>query len=478
MKLALVISYFFVLGTLAMYGLHRCALLWLYYRHKAKMPVSPGTPTRLPRVTAQLPIYNERHVVERLLRAVAEMEYPRELIEIQVLDDSDDETQEVARGCVEKLRQAGLNITYVHRVGRAGFKAGALAEGLKAASGELIAVFDADFVPPRDFLRKVVPFFADPSVGMVQARWGHLNRDDSLLTKAQAILLDGHFQVEHAARSWSGRFFNFNGSAGVWRKEAILAAGGWQGDTLTEDMDISYRAQLAGWKFVYLPEVSVPAELPVEMSAFLSQQHRWAKGTAQTAKKLLPRIWRAALPLKVKMEATWHLGTGFVYVFMVLLALVIFPAFWVRGVTVWSVALIDLPLFVLALGSASVFYVAAQREIYGDRRALKFLPFLTLLGIGISVSNARGVIEGLFEGTGTFERTPKCGYRSKAHGFRALGLCFAVYMVLMIVIAIGSRCYVAIPFLLIFLAGYGYVVVAQSFESFRGLTMRRSSCGA
>ena len=461
LKLVLIISYFLVLGTLAMYGLHRCALLWLYYRYKAKKPVAPGTTPRLPRVTVQLPVYNECNVVERLLTAIGNMEYPRESLEVQVLDDSDDETREAARGGAERLRQAGLNITYAHRSGRTGFKAGALAEGLKAASGELIAVFDADFVPPKDFLQRVVPFFADPAVGMVQARWEHLNRDDSLLTKAQAILLDGHFQIEHTARYGSGRFFNFNGSAGVWRKEAILAAGGWQGDTLTEDLDISYRAQLAGWRFVYLPDVAVPAELPVEMSAFQSQQHRWVKGMTQTAKRLLPRIWRAALPLQVKVEATLHLGTGLVYVFMALLSLMVFPAFWARGATAGAVALVDLPLFALALGSASLFYVAAQREICGDWRALKFLPLLTLVAIGISASNAQGVIEGLFGRMGTFVRTPKRGYASRANGFRALGLCFTAYIVVMIMVAIPAHCCVAIPFLLTFLAGCVYVATAR-----------------
>src|SRR5205085_7746241 len=269
-------TYFLVLLILSIYGSHRYVMAYLFYKYKGNLPAPQGRFERLPPVTIQLPVFNEMYVVERLIDAVARIEYPRDRLEIQVLDDSTDETQGIARAKVERLRRDGIDISYLHRDNRAGYKAGALQEGLQVARGELVAVFDADFVPSPDFLRRSVDYFTDPRIGMVQVRWEHLNRDYSHLTQAQAIFLDGHFVIEHTARNRSGRFFNFNGTAGVWRRATIEDAGGWQHDTLTEDLDLSYRAQLAGWRFVYLPEVVSPAEVPVEMNAFKSQQHRWA----------------------------------------------------------------------------------------------------------------------------------------------------------------------------------------------------------
>src|SRR6267142_5716959 len=297
------VSYFFVCIILAVYGWHRYYLVYLYLKNRGKEP-KPGPPlSPAPVVTIQLPLYNEMYVADRLIEAVCRIDYPRERLEIQVLDDSADETRSIAEQTVRRFAAEGIDIKYYHRVDRIGYKAGALEAGLKVARGEFVGIFDADFIPTADFLARLMPHFRDPKVGMVQARWGHINQDYSLLTKIQAILLDGHFILEHGGRNRGGRFFNFNGTAGVWRRSAIADAGGWQHDTLTEDLDLSYRAQLRGWRFVFVSDVIAPAEVPVEMNAFKSQQHRWAKGSVQTCLKLLPRILRADLPLGVKVEA-------------------------------------------------------------------------------------------------------------------------------------------------------------------------------
>ena len=304
----LLIPYFAILAVLSVYGLHRYEVIRTYFKHRKRALVEP--PARfeqLPPITIQLPLYNERYVVERLIDEVTKVEYPKELLQIQVLDDSTDDTHPFAQALVERYRALGFPIEYHHRANRHGFKAGALQAGLETATGELVAIFDADFIPPTDFLTRTVHFFADPKVGMVQTRWSYLNRDYNFLTEIEAMLLDGHFILEHGARSTSGLFFNFNGTAGILRKKAIEDAGGWQHDTLTEDSDLSYRAQLAGWRFVYLPGLDCPSELPVEMHGFQIQQSRWAKGLTQVAKKLLPTILKADLPKRVKLEAIMHL---------------------------------------------------------------------------------------------------------------------------------------------------------------------------
>jgi len=302
--LALLIPYFIVLILLAGYGVHRYILVYLYYKHRKNATLEPASHFQdLPRITVQLPIFNEQYVVERLLESVCRLDYPREKLDIQLLDDSTDETVEVARALVERYAALGNPISYHHRSNRHGFKAGALAEGLQSAKGEFVAIFDADFTPPEDFLMRTIHHFTDPKIGMVQTRWTHLNRHYSFLTEVEAILLDGHFVLEHSGRARTGLFFNFNGTAGMWRRVAIEEAGGWQHDTLTEDTDLSYRAQLKGWKFIYLQNVECPAELPVEMTAFKTQQARWAKGLIQTGKKILPRVLRSDAPLHTKIEA-------------------------------------------------------------------------------------------------------------------------------------------------------------------------------
>src|SRR3954452_11460517 len=419
----ILVVYFFILSILAIYGWHRYYIVYLYMKNRDKAPDQLAAPPLavLPRVTIQLPIYNEMYVADRLIDAVCEMDYPRDLFEIQVLDDSIDETTDIAELAVRRHAARGFDISYVHRVDRRGYKAGALEAGLRLAKANFIAIFDADFIPPRDFLIKTLPHFADGKVGMVQARWGHINQDYSLLTKIQAILLDGHFVLEHGGRNRGGRFFNFNGTAGVWRRTAIDDAGGWQHDTLTEDLDLSYRAQLRGWKFVFLPGVIAPAEVPVEMNAFKSQQHRWAKGSIQTCRKLLPQILRANVPLGVKAEAFFHLTANFNYILTCILSVLIFPSMVIRYNMGWyEMLLIDVPLFFAATFSFCNFYTVCQREIHSDWRArLKYVPFLMSVGIGLSINNARAVIEALLHKETEFARTPK--YRIEGNGDEWVG---------------------------------------------------------
>jgi len=402
-------AYFFVLIILAIYGWHRYYLVYLYMKHRDKGPRATAALDPAPVVTIQLPLYNEMYVADRLIEAVCRIEYPRDLLEIQVLDDSTDETVGIAQLAVRRFAAQGVDIKYYHRTNRSGYKAGALEAGLRAARGEFVAIFDADFIPSSDFLTRLMPHFANPRVGMVQARWGHINQDYSLLTKIQSILLDGHFVLEHGGRNRSGRFFNFNGTAGAWRRAAIDDAGGWQHDTLTEDLDLSYRAQLRGWQFVFLSDVIAPAEVPVEMNAFKSQQFRWAKGSVQTCRKLLPRILRADLPLGVKAEAFFHLTANFNYPLMCVLSVLMFPSMVIRYNMGWyEMLLIDVPLFFAATFSVCNFYMVCQREIHRDwLTRVKYLPFLMSIGIGLSINNTRAVFEALFNKQSEFTRTPK-----------------------------------------------------------------------
>ncbi|MBM4378681.1 MAG: glycosyltransferase family 2 protein, partial [Deltaproteobacteria bacterium] len=461
--------YFSLMCVLAVYGSHRYRMAFLYYRHKFKLPTPNGKLAALPKVTVQLPIFNELYVVERLIESVCILDYPRDHLEIQVLDDSTDETCGIARACVERQRALGHNVTYIHRENRYGFKAGALEHGLKSASGEFVAVFDADFVPGPDFLRRTVPFFADGKVGMVQVRWGHLNREYSVLTQAQSIFLDGHFIIEHTARNRAGCFFNFNGTAGIWRRETIGDAGGWQHDTLTEDLDLSYRAQLKGWQFVFLPEVVSPAELPVDMNAFKSQQHRWAKGSIQTARKLLPTILGSDLPFEIKREAFFHLTNNMAYLLMVLLSVLMPMSMVVRFQHgLHETLFVDLPLFISATASVAFFYVATQRELglgWWDR--LKYLPFIMSLGIGMAINNAKAVLEALLNQQSSFARTPKTGAEGKAVkapvksaylGTRTvlplIELGFGTYFTFAVWFAWEKEIWTSLPFLVLFQMGF------------------------
>jgi len=472
--LAIMLPYFFVMAILATYGIHRYVLVYNFFKHRKNVPGPPPEVETWPRVTVQLPIYNERYVIERLIETVAQFDYPRELLDIQVLDDSTDETQTVARDCVERHRALGVPIAYIHRDNREGFKAGALQEGLKTAAGEFVAIFDADFIPPADFLRRTVPYFVDSQLAMIQTRWSYVNRDYSTLTEVEAILLDGHFAIEHSSRFRSGLFFNFNGTAGIWRRAAIEDSGGWQHDTLTEDTDLSYRAQIRGWRFLYLPEIDCPSELPVEMNAFKSQQARWAKGLMQTAKKILPQVLRADVPRAAKAEAFFHLTANISYPLMVFLSIILLPAMIVRFYQGWfQVLLIDLPLFLASTCSISSFYLAAERALYPKtwKRTFLYLPFVMAVGIGLSVRNAFAVMEAVVGLKSEFVRTPKYRVEAKAKGEgawakktyhnRAGFMPFAevllgIYFALAVAYAIQNENYATVPFFLLFVWGYLY----------------------
>ena len=476
----ILVLYFFVLSILAIYGWHRYYLVYLYMKHKGNVPKPVAPPSVLPPVTVQLPIFNEMYVADRLIDAVCEIDYPRELLEIQVLDDSTDETTEIAELAVRRHAARGFNIRYLHRVDRRGFKAGALEAGLQEATGKFIAIFDADFVPPKDFLLRSLGYFGDEKVGMVQARWGHLNRDYSLLTRIQSILLDAHFVLEHGGRNRAGCFFNFNGTAGVWRREAIASAGGWQHDTLTEDLDLSYRAQLQGWRFVFLPDLVAPAEVPVEMNSFKSQQHRWAKGSIQTCMKLMPRILRSSQPLSVKAEAFFHLSANFNYLLMSLLSLLMFPAMVVRYSTGWSeMMLIDVPLFIAATASVGNFYIVSQRELYTDwRQRLKYVPFLMSIGIGLCVNNTRAVLEAMFRKESEFARTPKYGIERSGDEWagkkyhQSVGIqpivevALGLYFTATVFYALSNQIYGTLPFLMLFQVGFLYTGLLSILQQF------------
>jgi cellulose synthase/poly-beta-1,6-N-acetylglucosamine synthase-like glycosyltransferase len=480
--------YFLVLVILAVFGLHRYIMVYLYYRNRDQRAVPLPLPERLPRVTVQLPLYNEMYVVDRLLDSVCRIRYPRELLEIQVLDDSTDDTILMVQAAAERYRAEGLDIQYVHRNDRRGYKAGALEEGLKVAKGEFILIFDADFIAPPDILEKTLGHFADPNVGMVQGRWGHINRDYSLLTQVQSILLDGHFILEHGGRNRSGRFFNFNGTAGVWRREAIVDGGGWQHDTLTEDLDLSYRTQMKGWRFVYLQDVVSPAEIPVEMNAFKTQQYRWAKGSVQTCMKLLPRILAAPLSAGVKTEAAFHLGANFAYPLMILLALLMFPAMVIRYNMGWyEMMIVDVPLFLGATMSVCSFYVMSQREVFGDawKTRLRYLPAVLSVGIGLSVSNAKGVIEAILGIESEFTRTPKYGveaigdewrqkrYRGNVTFLPFVELLLGLYFTIMMFYAASNGIYGTLPFIVLFQAGFLHASAMSLFQNLGKLDLVR-----
>jgi cellulose synthase/poly-beta-1,6-N-acetylglucosamine synthase-like glycosyltransferase len=492
MQLGLCTAYFAVLLLLAMYGIHRSHLVLTCLRFRDRLKeMRHGLPqlsmggdapkAEVPHVTVQLPIFNEATVIARLLDHVAAIRYPRERLELQVLDDSTDETEVLARAHVAELRrtQPDLQITYMHRTDRTGFKAGALDAGLKVAKGDLIAIFDADFLPQPNFLLDVVPHFIhDPRVGMVQARWGHLNRNHSLLTRTQALMLDGHHLVENRARAAAGWLFNFSGTGGIWRKIAIESSGGWQHDTITEDLDLSYRAQIAGWKFVYRENVVTPAELPEDVSAFRAQQFRWAKGTVQCARKLLGPIWRAPLSLSQRIEALFHLTPHFAYPLMVFLSVLLLPALLLMPATnPRTMLLIDLPLCIGTTGSLAAFYAMAERA-QGRRRidALRQLPALLALGAGLAPHLTKAVLEGLCSMAGEFVRTPKRGIKRARYRARAdlpmIEILLCLFSATSTLAAIKTGHWFATPFAMLFTFGYGYVASLVASEQ---LARRRAS---
>jgi cellulose synthase/poly-beta-1,6-N-acetylglucosamine synthase-like glycosyltransferase len=492
--LLILLPYFVVLFFLASYGLHRYQLVWMYYRNRknaAKEPPALWPDRKLPRITIQLPIFNEQFVIDRLVDAVCRMEYPRHLLDVQVLDDSTDETVDVANAVVQRYAALGHNITYHHRSNRHGFKAGALEEGLKTSKGEFVAIFDADFVPPSDWLMKVIHHFTDAEIGMVQTRWTHLNREYSFLTQVEAILLDGHFVLEHGGRSRSRVFFNFNGTAGMWRRQAIADAGGWEHDTLTEDTDLSYRSQLKGWKFKYLQDVECPAELPIEMTAFKTQQARWAKGLIQVSLKVLPKVLRSNVPRRVKIEAWYHLTANISYPLMIVLSTLLLPAMVIRFYQGWfQMLFIDLPLFMASTFSISSFYLVSQKELYPRTwyRTFLYLPALMALGIGLTVTNTKAVLEALVGHQSAFARTPKyriekkrdrniaAKYRKRLGVIPWIELAIGSYFALTVWYAVANQNYITVPFLVLFVFGYWYTGLMSLLQGrFDRFSLRRET---
>jgi cellulose synthase/poly-beta-1,6-N-acetylglucosamine synthase-like glycosyltransferase len=481
----ILIVYFTILTTLAIYGSYRIKQVIDFWRYRkfVPQPMARFAEEDLPHITVQLPLFNELYVVDRLLQAVTAIDYPREKLEIQVLDDSTDETVKVAEAVVAKYAAQGFDISYIHRADRTGFKAGALENGNKFAKGELFAIFDADFVPRPDCLRKLVDFFTDPMVGCAQMRWSHINGSYNLLTRLQTIMLDGHFVVEQTTRNRTGGFFNFNGTAGIWRRQAIEMSGGWQHDTLTEDTDLSFRVQLMGWKFVYLLDEDAPAEIPVDINAFKAQQRRWAKGVMQVGLKLYPRIWLAPLPLRVKLEMFFRLTGNISYPLMIVASFLQFPLLLVRyNQPFYHLMVLDLPLLFFSSISVVLFYGSAVWYLDKKRAPrLLHLPLVMGLGIGLAFSNARAVLEALLGVKSEFVRTPKYRvedatdatwkrkkYKRKRGLLPLLELAFAIYFLLAIAYSARLHMWGTIPFLLLFFFGFGYMGVMSILQTASG----------
>ena len=480
----LLVPYFTLLTILAIYGAHRFLMVYGYLRTRKRVPRGPERRFKqLPRVTIQLPLYNERNVVDQLIEAVLKMRYPRELLEIQVLDDSTDDTHPYTEALVARLKEQGQPIEYVHRTNRSGYKAGALQAGMALAKGELLAIFDADFIPPADFLEKTVDFFADPKIGVVQTRWTYMNRDHSLLTEVQALMLDGHFALEHVSRYGQGLFFNFNGTAGLLRRTMIEDAGGWQHDTLTEDSDLSYRAQLKGWQFIYLPWIECPSELPVDTYGFQVQQQRWAKGLTQCAMKLLPRILRSKeISLREKVEAWFHMTPNISYPLMVIVSAMMLPVMIVRFYIGWlDMLLVDAPLIVCSFWSVVTFYLLAEHELYPRtwKRAVLILPFLLAMGVALTISNTKAVMEALLGQQSGFVRTAKyapraagaplgVAYRRRSGWLPFAEIAMGTGFLTIVFYSIDVMNFVALPFLLIFVCGYywaGFSTLWQEYKA-------------
>ncbi len=477
--------YMAALAGLAVYAIHRTVLTTIYWKTRRtidnktanktaaatldkEQPKTDGESSEIPQVTVQLPIYNERNVVTRLLESAAQLRWPTDRLQIQVLDDSTDSTRELcAREC-QRWRSRGIDIVHIHRTHRMGYKAGALAAGTAMARGDFILILDADFVAPPDLIERMLESFDSPTIGMVQVRWEHLNRNESMLTQVQALLLDGHFGVEQSARARSGRFFNFNGTAGMWRRAAIADAGGWQHDTLTEDLDLSYRALLAGWQFRYLPTVSAPAELPSAMRGFKSQQFRWAKGSIQVARKLLWRVLTAPLPIRFRIEGFFHLTQNVPYLLTVILAISAVPALALhQRPSGLGFAVLDLGLLIGTVGTLTIYCASAEFALGKSwLAALTRLPALIAVTSGISLNQTRAVLEGVLGIQSGFVRTPKEGahvprfqqrYRSRVDLLWLAELALAGYFVVGGGVAVFQHRWAAVPALAIFAFGFGYV---------------------
>lgn len=489
----LTVTHFFALGMLFLYGLHRLWFVSLWYlERKRGTHVLPGSTISgdHPFVTIHLPVYNERFVVKRLIDACANINWPKERLEIQILDDSDDDTGEIVdeRATYWAGRQVRLQI--LRRGERTGYKAGALNHGLQCCSGEFVAIFDADFVPPPDFLLRTIPWFRDTSVGMVQTRWDFLNRNHSWLTRLQAILLGAHFSIEHWVRFRRGLFFNFNGTAGVWRKAAIESAGGWKHDTVTEDLDLSYRAQLTGWKFVYLDDVAVPSELPSTIWAFRRQQQRWAKGSIQTARKILPMIIQSDIPRRIKIEAGVHLLSNLGWFFGTVITLTLFPAIVSRtGIGPYEMMRIDLPFFLGTTCLIMFFFFVYARQ-YEGKESIAYVALLPFFSVAVAPSIALSVMKGLVVRGGVFDRTPKFGlhgtkvlpkraflYTNGISSYIFLTLLFLLYSLMPFSYALERKTWFALPLLGIFSMGFLGVMVGEISEMSLNAKRKRETKG-
>jgi cellulose synthase/poly-beta-1,6-N-acetylglucosamine synthase-like glycosyltransferase len=472
------ILYFLALLTLLLFGVQGFVMVYYHFKNRNEEEIADPTLPVFPPVTVQLPIYNEVYVVGRLIRAACRFRYPKEKLEIQVLDDSTDETTAVVAKIVEEMVARGFDIKHIRRGTREGFKAGALREGLKTARGDFIAIFDADFVPREDFLLRTMPyFFLDRKIGMVQTRWEHLNTEYSLLTRAQAMALDGHFVIEQAVRNRAGFFINFNGTGGIWRKACIEDAGNWHDDTLTEDLDLSYRAQLRGWKFKFLRNVTSPAELPSEINALKSQQFRWTKGAIETAKKILPLVWRSNLPLRIKLQSTFHLTNNIVFPFILLAGILNVPLVYVKNHGGYETYFALMSIFVVAFVGSLLFYTFSQKEIYPDwRRRLFLFPLFMAGSMGFAVNNTKAVIEGLISKKREFVRTPKYAIEKKGDAWTnkkyvptrlsftsLIEFLLALYCFFGVLSSLYFSEIAAVPFQLLFCLGFGFV----SFLSFK-----------
>ncbi len=470
----ILITYILSLTVLLIFASHGFIMLYYYRKYFKHAHDASASENFDKTVTIQLPVYNEYYVVDRLINAVCEIDYPKDKLEIQVLDDSTDETYDLLKKLVAEKRKEGFDIKHIHRTDRKGFKAGALKEGLKIAKGEFIAIFDADFVPKKDFLKNTLKYFVKPNIGMVQTRWEHLNEDYSILTKIQALALNGHFVIEQAVRNKAGFFINFNGTGGVWRKECIINAGNWHDDTITEDLDLSYRAQLKGWKFVYLKDFTTPAELPSEINALKAQQFRWTKGAIETAKKLLPEVWKSNLPFRIKLQSTFHLTNNIVFPFILLAGILNVPLVFIKNSGPYEPFFNFMSIFVLAFISSFLFYLFAQKDISKDwRKKMALFPIFMAGSMGFAVNNSRAVVEGLLDRKSEFVRTPKFRIVSKNDSFlnnkylpvgkvepsTFIEMIMAAYCLIGVVASIYFMEIAALPFHLMFFLGFSSVAM-------------------
>ena len=479
------IAYIFSLIVLLIFGSHGFVMLFYHNKYKKNNPKENADFTFEDVVTIQLPLYNEMYVAERLINAVCEIDYPKDKLEIQVLDDSRDETVDIVAAAVKLKQQEGFDIKHVRRQNRDGFKAGALKEGLKTAKGKYIAIFDADFIPKKDFLRSTLKFFNNKKVGMVQTRWEHLNEDFSILTKIQALALDGHFVIEQSVRNKAGFFINFNGTGGVWKKECIEDAGNWHSDTLTEDLDLSYRAQLKGWKFVYLRDFTTPAELPAEMNALKAQQFRWTKGAIETAKKILPLVWKSKIPLRIKIQSTFHLTNNIVFPFILIAGILNVPLIFIKNSGPYTGFFNFMAIFVIAFLSSFLFYLFSQKDVHSDwRKKIGLFPLFMAGSMGFAVNNSRAVVEGLLSRKSEFVRRPKyklvtkndsmasaIKYSSaiKVDSSAIVEMVLAIYCFIGVAASIYFMEIAALPFQLMFFIGYASV----SFLSFKQSLLKK-----